>query len=262
MSGGRSYKYTDEELDARICKLQEEYQKAWAEVREAKVPVAELLRNKALEVSKRLSQAKSKRKQRTPLENEKRSRWYQRNRQHLQEKQHGYYVKRREKKHRQWEEENPGSTWQERNSRGGVIPVPRLESWMRSQGLSSYGLALRLGVNTTTINRIRRGIVKPSWPLIEKIAEASEGKVMADDFMRSPEWAMSKRDPARWFAYITCDDNIPHVFGRGITEAQATDNANDALHRYGAHLRKGIKSLPQHLHTVPPDQAGSDPKKG
>jgi transcriptional regulator with XRE-family HTH domain len=59
----------------------------------------------------------------------------------------------------------------------------RLAEWMDSNGVTDASLGERLGVDRTTISRIRCGRNKPSWDLAAKIKEASDGSVTPDDFL-------------------------------------------------------------------------------
>ena len=61
-------------------------------------------------------------------------------------------------------------------------------------------------------------------------------------------WAHEQRDPAKWFAHVTCNDNIPRVFGTGSTKAEAVDRCHMELLHYGK-----VRALPFHLYVLPPD---------
>ena len=53
---------------------------------------------------------------------------------------------------------------------------------MADRGLSDEDAARTIGVSRWTISRIRRRKIRPGWPTIEKIREATAGAVTADDF--------------------------------------------------------------------------------
>ncbi len=56
---------------------------------------------------------------------------------------------------------------------------------MAETGLSDAQLAERLGVDRSTITRLRNGSARPSWQLAEKIARETRGKVTPNDFARA-----------------------------------------------------------------------------
>lgn len=58
-----------------------------------------------------------------------------------------------------------------------------LAEWMSSADLTDQKLAELVGVDRSTITRVRRGDTRPSWELAAKIKEASSGVVTADDFL-------------------------------------------------------------------------------
>jgi DNA-binding XRE family transcriptional regulator len=63
-----------------------------------------------------------------------------------------------------------------------MLPM-KLEEWMREQDVDDDGLAAQLGVDRTTVSRIRRGRQKPSWDLVGRIVTTTGGAVKADDFL-------------------------------------------------------------------------------
>jgi len=58
----------------------------------------------------------------------------------------------------------------------------KFEAWVSLSKLSDYELARLTGFDHSTMSRTRRGITKPSWGLIAKIHEVSQGAVTANDF--------------------------------------------------------------------------------
>lgn len=67
-----------------------------------------------------------------------------------------------------------------------AVPM-RLDDWMTEVGKSDEVLATHLGVDRTTVSRIRRGTRRPSIPLAEAISKASGFRVRLDDFSILPE---------------------------------------------------------------------------
>ena len=61
-----------------------------------------------------------------------------------------------------------------------------LHEWMIREGYLDQELASLVGSDRTTISRVRRGKVRPSWELIRKLKDASEGCVTANDFLDLP----------------------------------------------------------------------------
>ena len=53
---------------------------------------------------------------------------------------------------------------------------------MTKYGLRDEDVAPRIKRSRVTVSRIRRGVVKPSWPTIQEIKAFSNGEVTADDF--------------------------------------------------------------------------------
>lgn len=61
----------------------------------------------------------------------------------------------------------------------------RLSQWMADTHTSDEALALRIGVDRSTISRIRRGTRRPSADLMRAIREATGGAVSADDLLEA-----------------------------------------------------------------------------
>lgn len=68
------------------------------------------------------------------------------------------------------------------------VPM-KLADWMLKSGVGDEVMASRLEVDRTTLSRLRRGITRPSWDLVNRISEITSGEVTANDFMNSPEEA-------------------------------------------------------------------------
>lgn len=59
----------------------------------------------------------------------------------------------------------------------------KLITYMIRNGLDDRGMGNLIGVDRTTINRIRRGTQLPSWRLMLDIRAATKGKVLPNDFL-------------------------------------------------------------------------------
>jgi hypothetical protein len=58
----------------------------------------------------------------------------------------------------------------------------QLSDYMTREKLRDGEFARRIGRSRVTVNRIRRGLVRPSWDTIKQIRAATNGEVTADDF--------------------------------------------------------------------------------
>lgn len=58
----------------------------------------------------------------------------------------------------------------------------KLSDWMTLSGTTDDQMAEKCAVDRVTISRIRRSVNRPSWPLIGKIKEVTDGAVTAEDF--------------------------------------------------------------------------------
>lgn len=56
---------------------------------------------------------------------------------------------------------------------------------MTETGTSDDALAAQIGVDRTTVSRIRRGTRLPSADLMRRISDATAGAVMANDFIHA-----------------------------------------------------------------------------
>ena len=65
----------------------------------------------------------------------------------------------------------------------------RLSKWMALNGMADGHLAEKTGVDRATISRIRRGKHRPSWELMLRLREMTQGAVTADDFLFETEAA-------------------------------------------------------------------------
>ncbi|WP_156963758.1 helix-turn-helix domain-containing protein [Muricoccus aerilatus] len=64
-----------------------------------------------------------------------------------------------------------------------------LDSYLGPDRGSVKALAQKVGVSTVAIWRWRTGKARPSWPMLDKLSAATEGKVTAADFAVSAEAA-------------------------------------------------------------------------
>ena len=60
----------------------------------------------------------------------------------------------------------------------------KLATWMKTNNWDDNTLALKVGVNTSTINRLRRGMNRPSWKVAVLIERVSKGAVTVADFIK------------------------------------------------------------------------------
>lgn len=61
--------------------------------------------------------------------------------------------------------------------------VHPLTTFREKAGLTQAQLAQRLNVTRWMVNRLERRERRPSWDLVARIVEVSNGQVTADDFM-------------------------------------------------------------------------------
>lgn len=63
----------------------------------------------------------------------------------------------------------------------------KLTDYLSQHGVSDGEFAASIGVDRSSVSRMRRGITRPDWPTIERIIEATNGSVTANDFISSPQ---------------------------------------------------------------------------
>ncbi|MEZ5648169.1 MAG: helix-turn-helix transcriptional regulator [Alphaproteobacteria bacterium] len=61
------------------------------------------------------------------------------------------------------------------------VPCMRLRAYLRLHGLSELAFAEQIGVASTTINRLVRGKTRPSFDLVQRIYEATQGAITPND---------------------------------------------------------------------------------
>lgn len=67
----------------------------------------------------------------------------------------------------------------------------QLSEWMADHGMTDARMGELIGIDRTAINRLRRGLTRPSWPVMDRIKDATHGAVTADDFVRNPQPAQA-----------------------------------------------------------------------
>jgi DNA-binding XRE family transcriptional regulator len=63
----------------------------------------------------------------------------------------------------------------------------KLDEWMTGTGTNDMAMAEMLGVNRSTVFRLRHGARRPSLPLADAIAKVTDFKVLPNDFSHLPE---------------------------------------------------------------------------
>lgn len=61
-----------------------------------------------------------------------------------------------------------------------------LADYLFQNRISDGDFAASIGVDRSSVNRMRRGITRPDWPTVERIIEVTAGAVTANDFITSP----------------------------------------------------------------------------
>ncbi|KAB2918488.1 MAG: helix-turn-helix transcriptional regulator [Hyphomicrobiaceae bacterium] len=59
----------------------------------------------------------------------------------------------------------------------------RLCDWLKAGNMSGVEFADKIGVHRSTVSRWLAGTAKPRWDELPKIERATDGKVMANDFV-------------------------------------------------------------------------------
>lgn len=59
-----------------------------------------------------------------------------------------------------------------------------LKEWMDQEGLDQEGVASLVGFTQSTISRALNGATAPSWDLMKKLLEVTDGKVTPNDFVK------------------------------------------------------------------------------
>lgn len=61
------------------------------------------------------------------------------------------------------------------------VPCMNLRTYLKLNSLSEMAFSQQIGVASTTINRLVRGKTKPSFALVQRIFEATQGAVTPND---------------------------------------------------------------------------------
>lgn len=61
-----------------------------------------------------------------------------------------------------------------------------LDTYLKANGIKNAAFALQVGASEATISRLRSGKQTPSYPLLSRIAEATNGAVTPNDFLPLP----------------------------------------------------------------------------
>jgi hypothetical protein len=73
-----------------------------------------------------------------------------------------------------------------------MMPGMHLARFMASRDLNDAGLVALLAargvtVHPSVVSRWRRGLVRPSWPVLKALRDATAGRVSPDDFLEPTE---------------------------------------------------------------------------
>ena len=58
-----------------------------------------------------------------------------------------------------------------------------LSDYMAQQGLDDLAMAAILGIDRSSVYRIRHRECRPSWPVLNRLAEVTANTVMPNDFL-------------------------------------------------------------------------------
>ncbi len=67
---------------------------------------------------------------------------------------------------------------------GRIIRDMKLDEFLTSRKLTDSAFGEMIGRSQSTISRIRRGETLPDWETVRRITEATNGAVMANDFVK------------------------------------------------------------------------------
>ena len=62
----------------------------------------------------------------------------------------------------------------------------KLDQYLSATKMTDAAFAAVVGMSQSQVNRLRRGLSRPSWDAVATIERATEGKVRASDFLPSP----------------------------------------------------------------------------
>jgi len=72
----------------------------------------------------------------------------------------------------------------------------KLSEWLAQADETADAFAKRVGVSAPTISRLARGVNRPDWTTVRKIADATSGAVTAEDWMPPPDPASASVEPS------------------------------------------------------------------
>lgn len=70
----------------------------------------------------------------------------------------------------------------------------RLADYLTDRKIKDAAFAVQIGVTRQAVGRYKFGERKPEWPVLQRIADATEGHVTPNDFLDAPE-AAGDADP-------------------------------------------------------------------
>lgn len=62
----------------------------------------------------------------------------------------------------------------------------KLDTYITTTGETESAIAARAGCSQSTVNKIRRGVGNPSFDLLRRICDATNGIVTPNDFLPPP----------------------------------------------------------------------------
>ena len=63
----------------------------------------------------------------------------------------------------------------------------KLSDYLSERSISDGEFAEKIGVDRSSVSRLRRGVTRPNWPTIERIISETSGAVTANDFLPAPQ---------------------------------------------------------------------------
>jgi transcriptional regulator with XRE-family HTH domain len=59
----------------------------------------------------------------------------------------------------------------------------KLDDYLSQRGITNTQFAIDIGVERSNVSRLRRGLISPSFDMMQRIAKATEHQVMPNDFL-------------------------------------------------------------------------------
>lgn len=63
----------------------------------------------------------------------------------------------------------------------------KLADYLSANSISDGDFAEKIGIDRSSVSRLRRGVTRPDWPTIERIVSETAGAVTANDFLPAPQ---------------------------------------------------------------------------